>query len=435
MKKTTLLALILICLIVLGVVCFRPVKAQYQGDITINADGSVTPSTAPIQRTGNLYVLTSNVDGSISVEGNNLILDGNGHALSSTSGDEQFWLQVNKASDVTVENFFITGNQMGPEYGILLTDSSNVVVANNTITNMGSILGLNAIEYAGIYVDDSNSNSITGNYLSSNTDGIFFENSSHNLIVANSITDISNSWGGYGNGISLVDSSNNTIYHNNFRNNLNGGLAQQAWDDSNSINVWDDGYPGGGNYWNDYQTKYPNAAQIDSSGVANTSYVIDSQNKDRNPLIQPFTSAFYANYLLEITPPKISVLSPLNPIFNKSSVSFTFSVDKAVNWAGYSLDGKQNVTIIGNSTLTEGAVTNVTIANITSGLHSITLYANDTFGNIGSSETVNFTISLPHSGSFPIVFVVAVSGAVAAVVVGTGLLVYFKKRKIQEKKA
>ena len=44
-------------------------------------------------------------------------------------------------------------------------------------------------------------------------------------------------------------------------------------------------------------------------------------------------------------------------------------------------------------------------------------------GNVGSSETVYFTVDVPES--FPVVPVIAV----VAVVVGVGLLVYFKKRK------
>jgi len=50
-------------------------------------------------------------------------------------------------------------------------------------------------------------------------------------------------------------------------------------------------------------------------------------------------------------------------------------------------------------------------------------YANDTFGNIGASETITFTVA---SEPFPTAPVVAVSGALTVV---AGLLVYFKKRK------
>ena len=43
----------------------------------------------------------------------------------------------------------------------------------------------------------------------------------------------------------METSSENLIYRNNFCNN-----SHQAHDDSN--NLWDNGYPSGGNYWSDY---------------------------------------------------------------------------------------------------------------------------------------------------------------------------------------
>jgi N-acetylneuraminic acid mutarotase len=112
-------------------------------------------------------------------------------------------------------------------------------------------------------------------------------------------------------------------------------------------------------------------------------------------------------------PPEIKGVSPVNQTYNESSVSLVFTVDKPVNWTGYSLDGKQNVTVAGNTTLT----------GLSSGLHNVTVYANDTYGNMGASETVIFTISEP----FPTALVAAASGASIAIIV-VGLLVYFKKR-------
>jgi hypothetical protein len=50
-------------------------------------------------------------------------------------------------------------------------------------------------------------------------------------------------------------------------------------------NVWDNG--SSGNYWSDYVTKYPNATQVDSSGIWNTPYVIDTNNTDHYPLTGP----------------------------------------------------------------------------------------------------------------------------------------------------
>ena len=124
------------------------------------------------------------------------------------------------------------------------------------------------------------------------------------------------------------------------------------------------------------------------------------------------------SYLMEITPPKISVLSPLNQTYNESSVPLILNADKAVNWTSYNLDGQQNVTFSGNTNLTD----------ISNGVHNITVYAQDTFGNIGSSQTTSFTIAKPEPESLPIVPVIAVSVAVLSLVVA-GLLVYHKKHK------
>jgi len=64
-----------------------------------------------------------------------------------------------------------------------------------------------------------------------------------------------------------------------------------------------------------------------------------------------------------------------------------------------------------------------TLTGLTSGLHNLTIYANDTFGNMGASN-INFTIAKP----FPTAIVADVSGAIAVVTIA-GLLVYYKKRK------
>ena len=130
--------------------------------------------------------------------------------------------------------------------------------------------------------------------------------------------------------------------------------------------------------------------------------------------------------MLEHTPPAITLLSPLSQTYNDSNVSLAFTVNKEVNWTGYSLDGRQNVTTNGNNSLNSGTLTNFTITKMTNGVHNVTVYANDTYGNIGTSQTINFTVAKPQP--FPTATVAAVSVAVAIVVVA-GLLVYVKKRK------
>ena len=63
----------------------------WEGDITINADGSFTPSDAPLKVLGNkkIYRLTDDVEGYIYVYRDKITLDGDGHTII---GDEDYWL-------------------------------------------------------------------------------------------------------------------------------------------------------------------------------------------------------------------------------------------------------------------------------------------------------------------------------------------------------
>jgi hypothetical protein len=145
----------------------------------------------------------------------------------------------------------------------------------------------------------------------------------------------------------------------------------------------------------------------------------DFVNETPSAVNEQYTPVGYgipdAAYLLETTQPKISVLSPLNETCMNSSVSLRFTVNKAIDWAGYSVDGKDNVTLTGNATL----------SGLSNGVHNVTVYAKDAFGNTGASETVTFTVAEPEP--FPLVLVIAASVSIATISIG--LLVYFKKRK------
>jgi parallel beta-helix repeat protein len=415
MKKAAL-TLILICLMASEAVCIRPIKAQSQSNITINADGTVTPSTAPIQQAGDTYTLTVDVVGSIIVMRSNTTFDGNGHFLTGIGmghGVEGLSVGCNYyssppvltgASNITVKNLSVKGGV----FGISLSNTTNSLVYNNTISETGNgILSMDE-QTAGIYVYHGSSNVIKGNVLSNNYNGMLFLESDDNLIVGNLITNCSNPYGLSAFGILFWGASNNTIYHNSFLNNTaqaySGITIFAAGELPLAKNIWDDGFPNGGNYWSDYLARYPNATEVDNSGVGDTPYVIDAKNTDRYPLMEPYN----------VASPRISVISPVNQMFNESSVPLSFTVNKQVVWMGYSLDGQDNVTVTGNTTLT----------GLSSGLHNITVYANDTYGNMGASEIVTFTIS----ESFPTALVATASG-VSAAVICLGLLVYFKRRK------
>jgi parallel beta-helix repeat protein len=150
----------------------------------------------------------------------------------------------------------------------------------------------------------SSNNSITGHSITNTSVGIYLIwGSSSNIMSGNSITD--NDYG-----ISLWDSSNNRIYHNNFINNKKQ-VYDLSWDYEEfpdlfppSINVWDDGYPSGGNYWSDYvgvDVKCGPAQDLPGSdGIGDAPYVIDANNRDRYPLMCPYGAPLPPMYSLTI---------------------------------------------------------------------------------------------------------------------------------------
>jgi hypothetical protein len=132
--------------------------------------------------------------------------------------------------------------------------------------------------------------------------------------------------------------------------------------------------------------------------------------------VQPYQSNLYAYNISSAFPSlDISILSPISERYNGSSVPLVFLVGNGASWLAYSLDANQNVTLSGNSTISE----------VPNGLHNVTVYANDTYGHM-VSRTVAFQVEKP--APFPVVAVVA-AFVILVVVICVGLLVYFKKRK------
>jgi parallel beta-helix repeat protein len=174
-------------------------------------------------------------------------------------------------------------------YGIKLWHSGGCVVTNNEIANNTN---------DGIYSHYSNSSTISGNKIINNynqagikliyTNG---HNLTHNTLINNTYS------------IYLLRANNNKFYHNNFINNT----RQVSLGDSFG-NVWDYGYPSGGNYWSNYNGtdicngRYQN--KTGSDGIGDTSYIINIGNKDNYPLMGNFSRFSIAweeqNYQVDI---------------------------------------------------------------------------------------------------------------------------------------
>jgi parallel beta-helix repeat protein len=175
---------------------------------------------------------------------------------NSISNNEHSIYLVSVKSNTILNNNLQKNSPIGIN---LKAGNKNNIILNNTITNSKS-----SIQVWG----NSDNNYVKGNIISSSSSyGIRIYNSDNNNIINNSITTSDY-------GIHLDRYSNsNIIFHNSFINN-----NQNAYDESD--NTWDDGYPSGGNFWDDY-----NGTDEDGDGIGDTPYVIPGgDNVDRFPL-------------------------------------------------------------------------------------------------------------------------------------------------------
>src|SRR4030042_3568489 len=219
---------------------------QFSGNVIIRSDGSIDPSTAPVQRVGEVYTLTESFVGNITVKKDNIIVDGAGYSIEATA--------IGTETTIGVDTSF----------------RSNV-----TITNMQIKRFVN-----GIHLLNSSNNNLLGNNITENVDGIRIDNSTGNTIIGNNIT--ANRHGTH-------PFQGNVFYHNNF---INSTDKHVYFDSSNHIGTWDNGYPSGGNYWSNYtgvdEKKGPSQSEAGSDGIGDSPHTIDPNNTDGYPLIVPY---------------------------------------------------------------------------------------------------------------------------------------------------
>jgi len=141
MKRTALaLTLVMVLLFVFHGILIQPVESQSAETIIIKADGSVE-GTDKIRRDGDTYVFTGSISGSIVVERDNIVLDGAGYVLQ-TSSDWGVGVDIRDRNNVAVKNLTIKG-ALG-RCGILLINAINCKISQNNIID-----NLNGIEMLG----------------------------------------------------------------------------------------------------------------------------------------------------------------------------------------------------------------------------------------------------------------------------------------------
>jgi len=399
-----------------------PVNQAY-----IRSNGDIDPPTLPIHRSGSTYVLDEEISNySIAVETDGVVLDGNGFSLTIPAYGEQgktgqvksvpALIQIENHTDVIIKNFKLFHSAVA----ISVSYSSYITIADNNITQCSMIfmrscsycsIIRNILDGNGIYGYDMNYVDIRYNKISNSGDAIYGEicNSSiiGNVIVGNNDgllcwsfnRIIGNSFENNEVGI-LSNYDSNVIHHNNFINNSSPLVVDAP------TKLYENKE---GNYWSGYTGN-----DADGDGIGGSPVVIPSiwkkdnySNIDRFPLKLP--------YALESEPLIVEVISPKNQTYPSGNIQLVFSVSGTRTHKAYSLDGNDLVPISMNINLTM----------LPQGTHSLTVQAEDVFGNEGS-ETIVFYVDLRASEKFILTLVVAVT---LPVVVVAGLLVYFKKRK------
>ena len=242
MRQKRLLAIFMfLILMATGAVAFVVVEAQVQffTSAFINPDGSVT-GTNNIQRNGDVYTLTGNISGGISVQKSYIVIDGAGFTVGGTG-------EYGRGVDLS--------NGVGQDPS--RTEINNVTVKNLKIINC----------YYAIGSENTYNNTFIGNYIEDCDTGFWITGSPNNTLIHNTVKNCTT-------GISInYASGGNIVTENNILSSWSVWLSPEPVVDRN--------------YWGDYLTRFPNAKEIDNSGVWDTPYSHGDKVIDYHPLTDP----------------------------------------------------------------------------------------------------------------------------------------------------
>jgi parallel beta-helix repeat protein len=177
--------------------------------------GITCPPNSTISRNGDFYYLTGNIYGSIIIESDNIVLDGQGWQLQGQGKEKG--IQIADHKNVTIKNLNINSFLIG----VSLENSSFCKITKNNITL--------CTEWAGVYLINSSNNEIGVNNIHDNWDGIQIDqDSSHNNIYNNGVSNNKN-----GISISFLSKSN-IVSENKLSNNTNYCIGLFWYMDSSS---------------------------------------------------------------------------------------------------------------------------------------------------------------------------------------------------------
>ena len=118
----------------------------------------------------------------------------------------------------------------------------------------------------------------------------------------------------------------------------------------------------------------------------------------------------------KLQPPVVKISNPQSKTYDTNDILLTFTVNDPNAGLSYILDGQKAVTITGNTTLNE----------LTVGSHNLTVYATNSAGLEGASETIPFIVETPFPGG------IVLTGVVIAVAAIVSFLLFVKRQSISD---
>lgn len=333
--------------------------------------------------------------------------DGNGNPTEQNPGFDLDAIENLNPTEVFVDNDF---NSSTPGWNY--DHFENIQDAIDKVAGSGNVNVYEGTYYENIIVDktvnligqDRNNTNIDGNNIgnviaissnrvninnfyikNSGTDGSYYGieiNSDYCTIINNNIKNNRI-------GVILNDSYNhNIVYYNNFIDNYQNAI------DLGNNNQWNNDYPIGGNYWDDYT-----GTDNNSDGIGDTPYLISGGNsQDNYPFIKPIG---WTN-----TPPNKPTI--IGPPTGATGVKYEYtfiSIDPDDDYLSYSInwgDGFED--IIGE--FPSGTQANA--FHIWSEKGNLIIKAKAIDRNGGESEWEQFTVSIPRNKSIFSSFIIRI---------------------------